>query len=401
MAARPRRGTLRDVDHQIFISYASEDRERAGQLAAALEAEGLTVWWDRKIVAGRQFDRVIEEALDHARCVVVCWTAHSVASEWVKNEAAAGAERDVLVPVRLEAVKLPLEFRRRQTVDLVDWAGQRDAPAFAELLGAVRGLVGGEARGVPATAATPAPGLGRRRAVLAAGGAVALGAAGGGLVLWRPWRGRGSTRPTEDALAAGRSASAAAPAAPVAPVAAVFPTVALLGGAGQQVASALLTPRGYALAMKHTVRQNRPVQLSWPEGDARREAMFEPVRADRIRGEVVLLRPRDGLRGAWPLRVRISRSLRPGEAIERFAGPNNRAPGTVKELFATRTVQDDRGPNQLNELLITTGIAAPGDSGAPVVDASGAVVGLLYGGSRTESVVLPIEDSTISFPEAF
>jgi hypothetical protein len=121
MAARPRRGTLRGVSHQVFISYASEDRARAGQLAAALEAEGLTVWWDRKIVAGHQFDQVIEEALDAAQCVLVCWTTHSVGSEWVKNEAAAGAEREVLVPVRLDAVKLPLEFRRRQTVDLSGW----------------------------------------------------------------------------------------------------------------------------------------------------------------------------------------------------------------------------------------------------------------------------------------
>ena len=31
----------------IFISYASEDRDRVKSLARALEQEGWSVWWDR------------------------------------------------------------------------------------------------------------------------------------------------------------------------------------------------------------------------------------------------------------------------------------------------------------------------------------------------------------------
>jgi hypothetical protein len=43
----------------VFISYAKPDRDRAAELATALEAHGWSVWWDRKIPPGRTFDDVI------------------------------------------------------------------------------------------------------------------------------------------------------------------------------------------------------------------------------------------------------------------------------------------------------------------------------------------------------
>jgi len=64
----------------VFISYASEDRERAARLAAALEARGWSIWWDRKIITGQAYDQTIEHALASASCVVVLWSRHSLAS---------------------------------------------------------------------------------------------------------------------------------------------------------------------------------------------------------------------------------------------------------------------------------------------------------------------------------
>jgi hypothetical protein len=110
----------------VFLSYAREDRERARMVASALEAEGWSVWWDKKIVAGQAFDRTIETQLESARVVVVLWSVHSLRSEWVLNEAATAAERDVLVPVLLDDVKQPLEFRRRQAANLTAWKGDVD-----------------------------------------------------------------------------------------------------------------------------------------------------------------------------------------------------------------------------------------------------------------------------------
>src|SRR5262249_16435250 len=122
--ARPRGTTMAD----IFLSYASADRAEAERVATALQKHGRTVWWDRKIIAGDEFDRTIEREIDAARCVVVLWSQTSVGSEWVKNEAAAAAERGTLVPCSIETVKLPLEFRRKQTADLTGWRGNDAHP---------------------------------------------------------------------------------------------------------------------------------------------------------------------------------------------------------------------------------------------------------------------------------
>src|SRR5262249_40833105 len=126
----------------VFLSYASEDRERAATLARSLEASGWSVWWDRKIVAGRAFDEAIERELETARSVVVLWSGSSVASEWGKNEAAAAAERGVLVPALIERVKIPLEFRRKQTADLVGWTGDATHEGFQGLCAGIADRVG-------------------------------------------------------------------------------------------------------------------------------------------------------------------------------------------------------------------------------------------------------------------
>jgi len=105
----------------IFVSYASEDREWVRKLAAALEENGWSVWWDRKIIAGQTFDQVIERELEAAKCVVVIWSINSISSEWVKNEASLASELGFLVPIMIEQVKIPLEFRRKQTADLAGW----------------------------------------------------------------------------------------------------------------------------------------------------------------------------------------------------------------------------------------------------------------------------------------
>lgn len=117
----------------IFISYASADRERAKVVAEALAARGLSVWWDRVIPPGRQFDEVIEEALDAARCVVVLWSQASTASTWVKTEAAEAMRGKALIPAVIEeGVKIPLEFRRLQAADLSKWRGDPRDPQLLQ-----------------------------------------------------------------------------------------------------------------------------------------------------------------------------------------------------------------------------------------------------------------------------
>src|SRR5438045_5935700 len=74
----------------VFVSYAREDQDKARLLAGALAAQGWSVWWDRHIPLGKSFDRVIEEEIASAKCVVVLWSRHSVDSDWVRSEAEEG-----------------------------------------------------------------------------------------------------------------------------------------------------------------------------------------------------------------------------------------------------------------------------------------------------------------------
>jgi hypothetical protein len=129
----------------VFISYASEDRDRAANLASALGEGGWSVWWDRKIVAGQAFDQVIERELETAKSVVVLWSIHSVESEWVKNEASAASERRVLVPALIDNVRLPLEFRRKQTADLIGWDGDTSHGGFHALCEGIAATMGSAA----------------------------------------------------------------------------------------------------------------------------------------------------------------------------------------------------------------------------------------------------------------
>ena len=127
---------------EIFISYARVDRERAQALAGALDREGWSTWWDRDIPPGRTFDEVIEEALTAAKCVIVLWSRDSVRSEWVKAEASDAARRRILVPVLVDGVMPPLEFRRIQSAALPEWETPSSNPDWSHLCRSIGTLVG-------------------------------------------------------------------------------------------------------------------------------------------------------------------------------------------------------------------------------------------------------------------
>ncbi len=118
----------------IFISYARSEMARAKQLASVLSEQGWTVWWDRQLQAGESWATQIEQALDSARCVVVLWSANSVDSAWVIDEAAYARDLGKLIPVQLDKVRIPYGFGEIRTIALTDWDGQSKHPGIQDLL---------------------------------------------------------------------------------------------------------------------------------------------------------------------------------------------------------------------------------------------------------------------------
>jgi hypothetical protein len=125
----------------IFISYAREDRNKAELLAHIFEQQKWTVWWDKVIPPGGKYADVIGAELGSAKAVIVLWSAASVASDWVKDEAQEGINRKNLVPALISKVSPPYGFRQVQTADLSEWDGSPSDPELQSLLRSVAGLI--------------------------------------------------------------------------------------------------------------------------------------------------------------------------------------------------------------------------------------------------------------------
>ncbi len=170
----------------VFISYANADREAARRIANAITAHGHAVWWDRIIPPGRVFDEVIQEALAKAKCVVVLWSTASIVSDWVKAEADEAAKRDILVPVLIENVTPPFEFRRIQSANLVGWQDDENHPELRNLVAAVEGATRAPGTAAPLPDRSPLPSTPKatRRTLVALGAiALALGAGAAAFLL--------------------------------------------------------------------------------------------------------------------------------------------------------------------------------------------------------------------------
>ena len=122
------------VAPDVFVSYARKNRPLAEQLAEALSAGGLQVWWDSDLSPGTEFAAVIEAKLLGAAVVIVLWSADSVRSSFVRDECSRAIKHDKLLPVRIEDIELPLGFGQLHTLDLLDWEGDADDEAFEKLL---------------------------------------------------------------------------------------------------------------------------------------------------------------------------------------------------------------------------------------------------------------------------
>ncbi|NOS88745.1 MAG: SUMF1/EgtB/PvdO family nonheme iron enzyme [Methylococcaceae bacterium] len=122
----------------IFLSYSHQDRAKAKLFVTALEKQGWTVFWDtQSILGGQDFDAVIEAAIEAAACMVVLWSEAAKKSHYVRGEARLGRDLNILVPVFIEPVRVPLDFGALQTENFSSWQGDINAPEFIKLKQAI------------------------------------------------------------------------------------------------------------------------------------------------------------------------------------------------------------------------------------------------------------------------
>ena len=126
----------------IFLSYAHEDQNRVLPLITALKALGWSVFWDQTIPAWMTPRHVISREIQNCRAVLVVWSQRSVKLTYVQEEAERGNARNILLPLLLDAVDIPLGFRNRQTADLTHWDGSPEAPVFRRLVRAILQIPG-------------------------------------------------------------------------------------------------------------------------------------------------------------------------------------------------------------------------------------------------------------------
>src|SRR6266849_8100278 len=112
----------------VFLSYASADRERALQIADLLEACGISVWIDRKSIAGgSSWSAEIVEGIKGCAVLAVMISRASVGSRNVQQEIQLAWENDrKVLPLILEKAPLPssIEYALagRQWIEVLDRA---------------------------------------------------------------------------------------------------------------------------------------------------------------------------------------------------------------------------------------------------------------------------------------
>lgn len=126
---------------EVFVSYCQHDADRVKPLVTALELDGISVFWDRKVPPGENWYEYIGKALNEAACIVVVWSQSAVKSNWVIEEAEDGKARNILVPVSLDAVLPPLGFRSIQAMDISKWSRDSNSPELKNLIKRIRDKV--------------------------------------------------------------------------------------------------------------------------------------------------------------------------------------------------------------------------------------------------------------------
>jgi len=118
---------------RVFLAYANEDRDEVKKLCGELQKAGFDPWMDEeKLLPGQNWPRAIEQAIEVADYVVLCFSCRSVDKRGyfqlevryaLEVSSCVPLDEVFLMPIRLGECNVPLQIARKtQYVDLFpDW----------------------------------------------------------------------------------------------------------------------------------------------------------------------------------------------------------------------------------------------------------------------------------------
>lgn len=134
------------MNHDVFISYSSQDIEAAQAICHVLEQNEIKCWMaPRNIPPGSDYGDVIDEAIKSCKVVVILYSETSASSPWVTGELnVAFEEQKTIIPFRLD--KTPLKGQARVMLNQRHWidAFPDYKTKFNDLVKAVSLIIGKE-----------------------------------------------------------------------------------------------------------------------------------------------------------------------------------------------------------------------------------------------------------------
>lgn len=109
------------MNHDVFISYSSQNKEAAQAICHALEHNEIRCWMaPRDIPYGAQYGDVIDDAIKTCKVVVVLFSETAASSQWVNGELnVAFEEQKTIIPFRLD--QTPLKGQTRVMLNQRHW----------------------------------------------------------------------------------------------------------------------------------------------------------------------------------------------------------------------------------------------------------------------------------------
>jgi hypothetical protein len=121
--------------HEIFISYAAEDKPVADAVCYAIESSGIQCWYaPRDVTYGQDFEEAIVDAICASRLIILIVSANSNSSSHVKREVQNACMEGVAIPVLPFRVQdVPLNKALQYYIGSVHWLDAATPPMQAHL----------------------------------------------------------------------------------------------------------------------------------------------------------------------------------------------------------------------------------------------------------------------------